>query len=47
MDYNHHRPHSCLSEMMPVGFANLCRQAGCVRPHMLVLDKVENGPFLG
>ncbi len=42
MDYNHYRPHSSLSYMTPAGFAELCRQAGCVRPQTSVLDGVRN-----
>jgi putative transposase len=42
MDYNHYRPHSSLSYMTPAGFADLCRQAGCVRPHTPVLDGVQD-----
>jgi len=33
MDYNHCRPHSSLSYMTPAGFTQLCREAGCIRPH--------------
>jgi transposase InsO family protein len=32
MDYNHYRPHSSLGYMTPAGFAELCRQVGCLRP---------------
>jgi transposase InsO family protein len=42
MDYNHYRPHSSLSYMTPAGFADLCRHAGCVRPHTPVLDGVQD-----
>jgi len=42
MDYNHYRPHSSLSYMTPAGFAELCREAGCVRPHTPVLDGVQD-----
>ena len=42
MDYNHYRPHSSLSYMTPAGFAELCRQTDCIRPHMPVLDGVQD-----
>jgi transposase InsO family protein len=38
MDYNHYRPHSSLSYTTPAGFAELCRQAGCIRSHTPVLN---------
>jgi hypothetical protein len=37
MDYNHYRPHSSLGYMTLAGFAQLCRQAGCLRPQTPVL----------
>ncbi len=42
MDYNHYRPHSSLSYMTPAGFAELCRQAGCIRPYTSVLNGVQD-----
>ncbi len=42
MDYNHYRPHTSLSCMTPGGFAELCREAGCVRPLTSVLDGVQD-----
>ena len=42
MDYNHYRPHSSLDYMTPAGFAELCREAGCVRPHTPVLAGVQD-----
>jgi transposase InsO family protein len=42
MDYNHYRPHSSLGYMTPAGFAGLCQQAGCIRPHTPVLDGVQD-----
>ena len=41
MDYNHYRPHSSLAYMTPAGFAQLCRETGCIRPHTPVLDGVH------
>jgi len=41
MDYNHHRPHSSLSYMTPAGFAGICLEAGCIRPHRSVLTGVQ------
>jgi len=46
MDYNHYRPHSSLSYMTPAGFADLCRQTGCIRSQPPVLDEVKNGGIL-
>ncbi len=42
MDYNHYRPHSSLSYMTPAGFAELCCQARCIRPHTPVLGGVRD-----
>lgn len=42
MDYNHYRPHSRLGYMTPAGFAELCRQAGCLRPQTPVLSGVQD-----
>ena len=42
MDYNHYRPHSGLSYMTPAGFAQLCREVGCIRPHTPVPDEVQD-----
>ena len=42
MDYNHFRSHSSLGYMTPAVFAELCRQAGCIRPHTPVLDGVHD-----
>lgn len=46
MDYNHYRPHSSLTYMTPAAFAELCRQAGCVRPYTPMPDEVETCAIL-
>jgi len=38
MDYNRYRPYSSLENMTPAGFAELYRQASCVRPLTLIWD---------
>ena len=42
MDYNHYRPHSSLGYMTPAGFAQLCREASCLRPQTPVLNGVHD-----
>ena len=42
MDYNRYRPYISLSYMTSTGFAELSRQAGCIWPHMPVLDEVQD-----
>ena len=42
MDYNHYRPHSSLTYMRLAGFADMCRQASCVRLHTPVLHGVQD-----
>ena len=42
MGYNHYRPHSSLSYMTPAGFAQLCRETGCIRPHTPAPDPVQD-----
>ena len=41
MDYNHYRPHSSLRYMTPAEFAQLCHEAGCVRPKKLLYENKE------
>jgi len=41
MDYNHYRPHSSLSYITSAGFADLCYEAGGLRPHTLVLSGAQ------
>jgi hypothetical protein len=41
MNYNQYQPNSSLGYMAPTGFAELCRQVGCIRPHTPVLDGVQ------
>jgi len=41
MDYNHYRPHSSLRYMTPAEFAQLCHEAGCVRPKRLLYKNEE------
>jgi len=42
MDYNHDRPHSSRSYMTPAGFAQWCREVGCVGPHVPAFGKVQD-----
>lgn len=42
MDDNDYRPHSSLSYMTPAGFAQLCREVGCIRPHTPVRDEGQD-----
>jgi transposase InsO family protein len=46
MDYNHYRPHSSLRYMTPAGFAEQCREAGCVRPQTSVHNGVQKRGIL-
>ena len=46
MDYNHYRPHSNLGYTTLAGFAELCREAGCMRPHTPVLSGVQDRGIL-
>jgi len=42
MDYNHYRPTSSRRYVTPAGFAELCRQAGYLRPQTPVLNGVQD-----
>lgn len=42
MDYNYYRPHKSLGCMTPAGFAERCREAGCLKPHTPVLNGTQN-----
>ena len=42
VNYNHYWPHSSLSYMTPAGFAKLCRETGCIRPHTPVPNGVQD-----
>ena len=46
MDYNHYRPPSSLSSVTPAGFAQLCRETGCIGRHTPVPDGVQDGGIL-
>jgi hypothetical protein len=42
MDYNHYRPQSSLGYITAAGFAEQCRQTGCIRPNTPVFDGVQD-----
>lgn len=42
MDYNYYQPLSSLGYMTLAGFAELCREAMCVRLHTPMLDGVQD-----
>ena len=46
MDYNRGRPHGSLSDRHRQAFAPVCRTADCIRPHMPVLDGVQDRGIL-
>ena len=41
MDYDHYRPHSSLSYMIPVAFVQLCREVVCMRRYTQMPDEDE------
>jgi len=41
-EQTYYRPHSSLGYMTPAGFAELCRQAGCLRPPTPALSGVHD-----
>jgi putative transposase len=46
MDYNHYRPHSSLGYQTPAGFAEQCRNAGCIIPQTSVDSGVQKRGIL-
>jgi len=46
MDYNHYRPHSSVGYMTPAAFAQLCHEAGCVRPYRTIPDELQISEIL-
>jgi putative transposase len=46
MDYNHYRPHSSLGYQTPAGFAEQCRNAGCIKPQTPVDSGVQKRGIL-